>query len=78
MGLVKPFAFLGSSAAGGIVTDQLIHYYTNTADSFQNPDSTTWADVGNSAQALDLTANVGTGFATTLGGYNAWLVESTS
>ena len=78
MGLTKPFAFMGSPAAGGIVTDQLIHYYTNTADSFQNPDDSTWADVSDSAQALDLTANVGVGFASTLGGYNAWLVESTS
>jgi len=76
MGLTKPFAFMAGAAAGGIVTDQLIHYYTNTADSFQYPNTTTWADLSNSAQSLDLTATID--FGSSVGGYDAWLVDNST
>lgn len=75
--LVKPFGFLAPAAAGGgVVTDQLIHYYNGSAESFQFINSTTWSDVSNSAQSLDMIASFD--FGTSIGGYNAWAFSSTS
>ena len=68
--LVQPFGFL-STVGANVITQDLLHWYNGSAESFQFSGATSWDDIGNPSYLNNLTAD-NSGMAGTFDGQNMW------